>query len=831
MANVHCMYRRRFLASLMIASMILPIAAGCKKKSDEKSKSDLYTSGREILSSDPFFDTAVSEMKIPVDESKELESTGIGGLELLGDYVICTYTISYVVPDWLMKKQEHPEDMTPDEIRQLDECYVTKTGIFNMQGELVKDLGGKTDTPVFAATSDSDKNIYLLREEHDEFYTDIHIEAQVFDKDGNLKDRIVIEDPPVEIPGLSGSTSVDDAFQKELEESDYEIWDDPFEFYNPLGTAKMQILKDGSFLFSKKGTMSIYGRDGIKRCDVLDPDRDLEANAFLIGDKYYVLSVLEDEKKGRSVQVKELNITNGALSQGKESVALADYENPMVTESGVFFATLNGCLQYDFDTDTVNEVFSWNDTDVNRSLLSYVKCLPETGDRLNAIAFKKQSRDPSLIQMTRAEKNPHAGKKIIRIGGMHLDGDENLLTFLSQYNADPSGKTRTVLIDYTADRDTDVDSAETVKKLYLDILSGTGPDIVVNMGDSEMFRNSRVMEDLNPYLDGPDGIDRTKFFDNVFHACERDGKLYSIPIDFLLEGMMVNTDLISNTKGWTYDEFSASVKALPEDVSIFHLYSYNELMRLMLGTSMSEFVNYQNQTVDFQNDEMKKILDLVRDYGVQKVLPGERKGVDIKNYEDGSVTYMIVTYADEKLKESMIAAKDVTIYSVNDIAYEGRLLPGKAGFLGFPSSDGTGMAVHPNRTLGILSSSKYKDLAWDVIRAYLEYDNENIGDLGIPVNRESFEKQCLQIRDEIKRRFQEEYEEFYELLGIYTEIKDEDIATLRELVENADSSVAMDEAVFSIISEEAAGYFAGDRTKEDVLNIIQNRAKIVVTEV
>ena len=42
--------------------------------------------------------------------------------------------------------------------------------------------------------------------------------------------------------------------------------------------------------------------------------------------------------------------------------------------------------------------------------------------------------------------------------------------------------------------------------------------------------------------------------------------------------------------------------------------------------------------------------------------------------------------------------------------------------------------------------------------------------------------------------------------------------------------ISDDEAVFNIIVEEAAGYFAGDRTIDDVLKNIQNRAKLIVTE-
>lgn len=829
MANVCIMNHKRILSSVMILSLLLP-ATGCGKRSGEKRSEDLYASGKEISSSDPFFNYTVSNLKIPLDEDKEVSYKGIQNLEPMGDYLIGSYMIDYVLPERLSRKQEHPENMTEAEFAEIAQYSRSSTAIFSMQGDLVKDLGGSADKPLLGVASDSDKNVYLMRHMHDQFYSENWVEMQVFDFEGNLKETIRFTEPPVEIPGLQGSLSPEEAFAKKLEEEDYEIRLDPFDSDINIGLTKTQILSDGSFLFSRDGTMSIYGRDGNKRCDVTDPERKLVKNAFLKGGKYYVLSVQEDKEKGRNVLIKELNITTGALGRGKDAFALAEYDTPVVTANGVYISSLNGCAEYDVNADVVNEVFNWNDTDVDRSMLVSVRCFPESGDKLNALAYGNDPQEPHLIQLTRAEKNPHAGKRIIRIGGMHLSGDENLMTFLSHYNADPEGKTRAVIIDYTEDRDAEVDSAETVKKIYLDILSGKGPDIVVNMGDSEMFRNSRVLEDLNAYLDGPQGIDRTKYFDNVFRACERDGKLYHIPIDFSLEGLMVNTDLISCTKGWTYEEFATSAKALPDEVSILPLSTYDELLRMMLGTSLSRFVNYQDQTVNFQNDEMKKLLDLVRNHGVKKVAPNERRGIETEYYSDGSSTVSVVDYSEKKLKEGMLAAKDVTLYSVYNIPFQGRLIPGSPAFLGYPSLEGNGMAIHPERTLGLLSSGKYKDLAWDLIRSYLEYDNENTGDSGIPVNRESFEKQCRMVMDEANEKYRKEREEFFWMKSFLVEVHEEDIDTLRALVENADTVTLRDEAILSIISEDAAGYFAGDRTADDVLNIIQNRAKLVVTE-
>ena len=61
--------------------------------------------------------------------------------------------------------------------------------------------------------------------------------------------------------------------------------------------------------------------------------------------------------------------------------------------------------------------------------------------------------------------------------------------------------------------------------------------------------------------------------------------------------------------------------------------------------------------------------------------------------------------------------------------------------------------------------------------------------------------------------------------------KQEDIDTVRNLLESADKIVgSVDEQLTSIITEEADPFFKGQKSAADVANIIQNRIQIYVNE-
>ena len=53
---------------------------------------------------------------------------------------------------------------------------------------------------------------------------------------------------------------------------------------------------------------------------------------------------------------------------------------------------------------------------------------------------------------------------------------------------------------------------------------------------------------------------------------------------------------------------------------------------------------------------------------------------------------------------------------------------------------------------------------------------------------------------------------------------------LTEIVESVRFCIHKDDAVMDIIRDESAGYFLGSRTAEDVLKIVDNRARQVVQE-
>ena len=89
---------------------------------------------------------------------------------------------------------------------------------------------------------------------------------------------------------------------------------------------------------------------------------------------------------------------------------------------------------------------------------------------------------------------------------------------------------RVELVDYTVYNTAEDGLAGTVR-LAADMFAGSCPDIVMLEGISVASWAKRgMLLELNAFIDGADGVDRSTLFDNWLRASELGGELYSIPM-------------------------------------------------------------------------------------------------------------------------------------------------------------------------------------------------------------------------------------------------------------------------------------------------------------
>lgn len=784
-------------AGILMMALILP-SFGCNKNAKNKAGSSKekdggkYYSGKTIKETDTYFTPKVNDFQFPLKEGKTPKYMLADNCTYANGYVIAQYSITYEYPEGIFRNANSNIDWS--------EYFDLATGLFDRDGRFIREISTDQNDLVAGIASDKDGNICMLylRYQNSE---KPKLEIEILDPDGKLLKTVSLE---------ASSLLTEEIYENSL-----------------------SMLPDGRYTVSDGEKIAVYDTEGKLAYEIKDIGRRVGKSVITQNGKSYILSSATGENTESNVQIKEVDTKNGALKMGIPVKDMPANGKVVSTGTGAFISTGSGCYRLDITSGESYQIFDWNDTDVNRNYHSVSMVYPESDESIFVLGMDYEF-NWRLIDLKKAEKNPHAGKKMIVIGAFGIQYDAPFKDFVEHYNQDESSKAHAVVIDYSEGRDTDVELAEVERDLLLDIAAGSGPDILYGFSDSSAFQSSETMVDLNTYLDGKNGISREEYFDSIFRAMEKDGKLYHAPVRFVLKGFLANTQYVSARTGWTYDEFERIAGEMPDQVSFIEGMLNRDLLEELLSNTASGLIDYTKKKVDFENDTMRRLLEISKKYGVAKIPNDEGLDEDhpgtVINYGSGDLT-------TSKFKNEQLAVINSYIASMSAYVHQRDFLPGKTAFLGYPADQPSGMSALAVASLGITESSDLKDEAWDFIRACLGYVTDDINvRTGMPVNQKAFENECRGEINIMEKQYKDamseamDAAEMAEIEKTYLRPKESDMQEIRDIILSTTVSGCGDKAIYNIVGEEAAPFFAGDRTVEDVMKVIQNRASLVIQE-
>ena len=802
----------------LILSLSFLLSMGCKKKKEPRS--------RVVSESDPYYscEEVLLDLEVPEEEGKELKYRSFFDSHIYADRVLILVYEDYIVPEDLEKRWDERylnPSLSHEDLEKLTEEYSSyqRRGIavFDFSGEMINFI----DIDRMLAG-----NVSLSE-----------------DASGNPKvaiSRVAYESSKTVIYDVSPEGELVNELKLEGDSS---------------GTGFMLFLDNGNFLTYDGYHILLYAPDGkLLGQDSVPYYID---QIIQIEGKYYAYMMIEDYYASSEEDELMLYMQEIDPATGKKIGELLDVEDWVAGDrlvqcrDGAYFADGTGISKVDVPGGKEPQrILSWSETDCNLNISVttpslyfasdkdiYTTCRVYDSEFMSIYGAKSSI---NLQHFHREEKNPHAGKNILYLAYIDSVSDD-FLHYLTVYNLDPDKKQRILIEDYSGQSalstpigsifgPTIDEKAKLADQVYLDILAGDGPDILLNFGSFSQFNTERALLDLNTMIDGDSPLDRSLYYDNVFRAYERNGKLYQMPITFGVTGMLVNSDYVSERTGWTYDEFWEISKNLPSDILMYNKVPQKDLLETLMNGSFSHFLDYDNQTVNFEDPEFAGILELVKTYGSTKT-QGE---LDLEHDQDPTGTVL-------NEWQMFIAEMLVTInYSFNNLqqfAYIEGVGNKKAFFIGYPNAAGYGAKADNATTIAISRSCPYKDEAWDFLKYLFEDDYQMACARKprghFPVNRKAFDANmnCAIEYNQHEWELKEKDPDLVtDMIWYSIHIGQEHVDALKEVIENIHDSCSTDPSALMIIQEEAPGYFTGQRALDDVVNVIQKRAAAVVQE-
>ena len=499
-----------------------------------------------------------------------------------------------------------------------------------------------------------------------------------------------------------------------------------------------------------------------------------------------------------------------------------------------FFTSSGSIFGERKDNGEVEKVVDWIACDVDSNSINSDRFGFLSDGRIVAVTYEYSDNGPSrqqVLVLNRVDAAAVTTKTELTLACFGLD--YNLRSQIVKFNKS-NPDYRIVVKDYS-EYATDDDYNAGLTKLNTELISGNVPDILVNGTELPIgqYAAKGLLEDLWPYLDADPEYSRDKLMTQPLNAAQTDGKLYRLPIDFGVTTAVGLGKVVGEYTTWTLADVNDALSKLPEGATVFNkYYTQAEMLKYCIAMNAENFMNWQDGTCSFDSDEFRALLEFVKPF------PAEYDWQSSAEEYESDYT---------RLKNGKQLLYPTSISDFDSIYYMFAVLDHDVRFIGFPREDGSsGNAFNASCTLSISTTCKDKSGAWAFIRSTLSDDyQESIWNY--PIVKSVFEAKA-------QEAMTQEYETDADgnqildddgnpipisnggmsygdepMIELYA-VTQEQYDAVMALIDSTTSFVDYDQNVLSIISDEAAGYFAGSKTVEEASKLIQSRVSLYIQE-
>ena len=508
----------------------------------------------------------------------------------------------------------------------------------------------------------------------------------------------------------------------------------------------------------------------------------------------------------------EIDAASNSLGKTYKNIPESNNGIVKLDENTLLIMGGTAAYKYDVNAESYEEEINWINCDINGDNVQSISVMED--GRILAVYFDWSSEEPetSLIYLTKKSASEVTEKTTITYGALYID--QNVKQRIIDFNKS-NEKYRIEVKEYAAE-----DWEAGMTQMNNEIVSGAGPDIIdFSGGNVNMYIAKGILEDLNPYIEAA-GINREDYVESAFNAYAEGDKLYGIVPGFSIMTVMGKTSDVGEKQGWTIDDVMSLMESKPEGTEVFSYCTKESILYYLCNLSIDSFINWETGECNFDDGYFEKVLEFANQF------PKEY------NYdEEGeSVPSMI--------QSGKLLLQEISISDMESYQMYAMMFGEPTTFIGFPSNGGSGSYIAPANAMGINVKSQNKDGAWEFIKTFIEEDyQKNSVEWYFPVLRTAldaqFEKAMTPEYEEIDGEKVEQpktswgWEDFE--ADIYA-AKQEDVDAVKALIESADGIVSSNEEINTIITEEAAAYFEGQKSAKDVADVIQSRVKIYVNE-
>lgn len=396
---------------------------------------------------------------------------------------------------------------------------------------------------------------------------------------------------------------------------------------------------------------------------------------------------------------------------------------------------------------------------------------------------------------------------------MQLSGSK-LLQWMDRYNKNQSDVTIEV-VNYLDDYG---DPWEALNQIKIEISAGKGPDMI-DFGTqySPLDASSGMMADLYPFMQKDESFDIQNFYHNIFDSFRVGESLYVLVPSYRINSYATTNSELSSLERMDIKQLMDAYNMRDEESILFPGETKKAVFGMICYGSLENYIDWDKGICYFNGDSFKETLSFANQFPLALNIASD--------------------YSAKKLfTEGRALLYPVSLDNVYGTAMTRALYGKTPTYIGYPFDAGNGnMAAIADTAIGISSTCKNKEEAWEFLESLLDSEFQDNTKSGLPLRVSSLEQKLTDAREP-------EYDASGEMVvkeqllfdgedpvNLY-EISAEDAETLKSIITKIEFSATVDSFLYDIMLEEADYLFNDNRNVNDVADIIQNRASTYIKE-
>lgn len=511
----------------------------------------------------------------------------------------------------------------------------------------------------------------------------------------------------------------------------------------------------------------------------------------------------------------QMSVIDRDKMEAGEAVAIGAENMIPLDEKNMLMAEGTSLYTYNLEDQSKAEYLNWMDCNISSSSVSSFGMLSDgnLAVHLNSWSNSTGASTSDIVILKEIDESEASKVTSIDVACMWVDSEveEKAIEFNKKHD-----DYKINIIDYSSDIDEEAEWEDMLNSFTTAVASDTDIDIVIFNDYSQVtnFAAKGLMIDLYELIDSDQVLKREDFLQNVLTACEQDGKLVTLPTYFSLYTVVGKAADVGTEAGWTLDEMLALLESKPEGTELFYGMTREQALSMCLSLGYNQYINWNDATCNFNSQEFIDVLEFAN------MFPEEFE------YEE-EVDEAVL------MNEGKVLLTQYYLGDFEQIQMYTEVFGGDVTYIGYPTTEGNGAMLAFNNMYGITKNCKEKDAAWEFVREFYlpteKTEDNYYSYYGFSVRQDDFDYYCEQAMSnngnvggtwgwgsfevEIKPATQAQVDGVKELVNGTTAV-----------------SGAVSNDMLNLIKEEAAFYFSGEQSAEDVAAKIQSRMEIYLSE-